>query len=167
MAEEMVSRTVRKVVEAYNFITKELGVDLPSKLLERALMETAHIAVHELAHALIHAVYPEVARLYHEDPVLGECVDEVGGRLLETYISERIGAYVHSFEEHVHELGHYSHLEGLEITAKDLEELYKRISRMIEENKLREAIDLVAGRCRKLVYRNSVQPTTRQRGTSR
>ncbi len=150
MVKEKVLKVVEEIVKAYNFIVKELGITLPSSALEQVLNETSHIAIHELAHALIHTVYPEIEKLHDENPSLGECVDEVGGRIVETYISRKVGAFIHSFEEHVHELEHYTYLKGLRVTAKDLEELYEEVSKALERNRVKEVIGIIIEKCKEL-----------------
>ena len=151
MAEEVILRAVESIARAYRFIVESMGIEIPRSYLERVLGEVSHIAIHELAHAVIHVVYPEIDELYRESEVLGECVDEVGGRILEIYVSRGVGAPTHSFEEHVYELEHYSNLRGLGIRARDLEALYEEASRLIESKDLRKAVELVVAKCRSLV----------------
>ncbi len=147
MVEEVASRVVNNIVRAYRFAREELGVSIPRETLLAVLGEAEHIALHELAHGIVRAIYPEIAGIHHRDPVLGECIDEVYGRMIELYISRRIGAYTHSFEEHAYELAHYTSLQGLGIRASSLEELYRRVEELLEEKRLRESIEVVARRC--------------------
>ncbi len=151
MVEARVERLVKNIVKAYMVLEEVVGKRVPEDVLVRVLGEVEHIAVHELAHGAIRAVCPEIDVVEEEDPVMGECVDEVLARLLETYVSRRIGGFTHSFEEHVHELEHYTSLSGLSIKAEELEELYEQVSRLVEEKNMRSALEKVFSKCREWV----------------
>ena len=151
MIEKLAERVVRNIVEAYSVLKEVVGERVPDDVLVRVLGEVEHIAVHELAHGAVRAVYPEIDAVEDEDPVLGECVDEVLARLLETLVSRRIGGFTHSFEEHVHELEHYTGLSNLNIKAEELEELYEQVSKLVEEKNLKSAIEKVFSKCREWI----------------
>jgi len=144
--EELVSEILRRVVEAGSLLEEVAGRPIPREVLERVLREVEHIAIHELAHGAIRAVFPEIGELEEADPTW-ECVGEVLCRVVEAYASSRLGVEVHSFEEHAMELSLYSRLSGMEIGAEDLGELYREVEPLLEGGGLREALELVAERC--------------------
>jgi len=106
--EELARKVVDEIVRAHKAIAEVLGVELTEKHLENALSEAEHIVIHEMVHQATLMARPELEEIWRSNPRLAECILELGGRILERIVSERIGAYVHSFEEHVHELKHYS-----------------------------------------------------------
>ncbi len=154
MVKDIVERVVENIVKTYTLLEEITGSHIPEEVLRRVIGEAEHIAIHELSHGAIRTVYPGIDELEEKDPVLGECIDEILSRLLETYISDQIGAYKHSFEEHVYELRNYTSLSNLNIRVEDLEELYKHTSRLFKEKKLRNAIDVVAMKCREWIREN-------------
>ncbi len=143
-----VTRVVENIIKARDTIEGILNKPIPEELVLDTLSEVEHIAIHELAHAAIRVAYPEVEELWHRDEVLGECVDEVAARVIEAYVSKRIGAYTHSFEEHLHELMHYTSLGNLGMTAEDLGTLYSEAENLLREGRLRDAVEVVVRRCR-------------------
>ncbi len=147
MVEGLARQVVEKVAEAYKVLSEFAG-PIHSEVLEEALREVEHIAIHELAHSAIRVAYPEIEVLWHRNEVLGECVDEVAARLIESYVSRRIGAYTHSFEEHIHELRHYTSLGNLGMAAEDLASLYSVLEKLLMEGRLRDAVEAVVGKCR-------------------
>jgi len=147
MIEKEASKIINNIIKAYRFIHEAMGVSIPQETVVKVLKEAEHIAIHELAHGLIHTVYPEIIEIHHRDPVVGECIDEICGRLIELYVSSRVGSYTHSFEEHAYELKYYTTLRALDIKARDLEELYRNIESLLEEKKLKEAIEIVTRKC--------------------
>ncbi len=144
---ETISSVVNNIVKAYKFIEESLGISLSRDVLEKILKEVEHIAIHELSHGVIHSVYPEITDLHHRDPIVAECIQEIGARLLELYISSKIGVYTHTFEEHIHELKHYTLLRDIDIKPRDLEELYRETVELIKEKKLIKAVENVVGKC--------------------
>ncbi len=154
MIKNKIKQIIENIIEAYESLREITGRDIPDEILDRVLGETEHIAIHELVHGAIWTVYPEIDKIEEDNRVFGECIDEVLGRLLEMYVSKHVGAYVHSFEEHVHELRYYTSLSGLDIKTEELEELYKRVSSLLEENRLREAIDIVVAKCNEWIKSN-------------
>ncbi len=151
--DEIVSRVLNNLVKAHRFVCEALGVSIPREELAKVFEEVEHVAIHELVHGVVRRVYPGMEELYHEDEVLAECVDEVGARMLELYVSSRVGVYTHSFEEHVHELEHYTNLRDLGVEARDLEELYREFEKLVEEKKLGDALDAVVRKCMEWKHR--------------
>jgi hypothetical protein len=143
---EIISNIINNIIRAYQFI-QDIGISIPAEKLRNILKEVEHIAIHELAHEIIRSIYPETRDYYKSNPILGECIDEVGARMLELYISKRIGTYTHTFDEHVYELKHYTNLQEISIDVRDLEEMYRETEKQIDEKKLKEAIDIVIKRC--------------------
>ncbi len=144
---ELSRQVIENIVKAYRALVELLKCEIPDSILMKVLREVEHIAIHELVHGAIRTVYPEIDRLEEGDPVLGECIDEVAARLLEIYVSRAVGAYVHSFEEHAHELEHYAMLAELKIDAEKLRGLYAEAVVYIERGELRDVIELVRERC--------------------
>ena len=157
MVRDTVECVIGNIVKAYRLFEELMGIRIPRSILERVLRETEHVAIHELAHGAIRVVYPEIDALEERDHTFGECIDEVLSRLLEVYISSRMGVYVHSFEEHEYELKNYTSLSKLNIKARDLEELYRQVSRLLEERRLREAVDVVARKCKEWIRETSLR----------
>ncbi|HDD25662.1 MAG TPA: hypothetical protein ENF75_01050 [Acidilobales archaeon] len=141
--EELAKDVINNIVKAYEELRRVLKIDLPKELVNEALRETEHIVIHELCHAAIRKVYPEIGKVYDVNEAKATCVDELVGRLLETYVSRRVGAFVHSFEEHITELRLYAPLSNLNITPELLKGLYEEMVKAIEGGKLREFIKKV------------------------
>ncbi len=149
--EELSHQVIEDLVKAYRALVELLKHEIPDSILKKVLREVEHIAIHELVHGAIRVVYPEIDTLEEEDPVLGECVDEVAARLLEIYVSRAVGAYVHSFEEHAHELELYAMLAELKIDAEKLRHLYAEVVAHIECGELKTVMDIVRSQCLKWI----------------
>jgi len=152
-SEELAQRLARAVIEGYRAIAEVLGVELPGKVLEDALIEASHIAIHEMVHRAIDHAYPRARELWKTEPDVAVCIEEIGGRFFETLISERIGAPIHSLEDHLFEIKHYSELRDLELGVEDLKQLYDEARRVLEERGFVEALRKVESECRRILQK--------------
>ena len=150
-----VSEVIENIVRAREVIESVVGAPIPEDVLRRVLEEVEHIGIHELAHGALRVVYPGIDRVWHENPVLGECVDEVSARVIERYVSESIGSYTHDYEEHAHELRHYRNLADLNIRGEDLERLYSGVSDALKEGRLIDVVRGVERACREWISRSA------------
>jgi len=116
--ENSINNIIRNIVRAYELIRKIIGKNVSDNILIMILKEIEHIAIHELCHGALYTIYPEINIIENKNHVLSECINEIFSRLLETYTSSKIGAYTHSFDEHLHELKHYTLLSKLNIRFK-------------------------------------------------
>lgn len=145
---------VKGMLAAYEELTHLVGKPLPADLVEEALRETLHVAIHELAHAALRTTYPGFEHLIHKG-ALGECVDEVAARILELMVSNRLGLVAHSIDEHVYELKHYASLANLPISAEDLRELYEEATKFVGAGDVRGAVDSVLSKCSEWISANT------------
>ncbi len=151
---EIIAKEVAgNVIAAYEELTKLLGKPIPLGSVRDALRETLHIAVHELAHAALRAISPELVDIIHSDEVLGECFDEVASRILELIVSERLGIRTHTVEEHLYELKHYTGMANLPLDADELGELYEEALKTVEAGRVRDAVNLALLKCREWAER--------------
>ncbi|RLE58277.1 MAG: hypothetical protein DRJ35_08180 [Thermoprotei archaeon] len=146
-----IKHTIERIVKTYEIYEQILGKQIPLEILEDALAETEHLAIHEMAHAVIRLLFPEINTLEEENITLGECIDEIFARMLERYVSQKIGSSVHTFEEHVYELKHYTSMSDIEIKPEDLEKLYSKISKLLVGGDVESALLIVINECKKLV----------------
>ncbi|HDI02428.1 MAG TPA: hypothetical protein ENF93_02150, partial [Ignisphaera sp.] len=58
--ENLIRRVVNNIVNAYRAIEKELGVSISIDIVENALREVEHLAIHELCHAALNSLYPRI-----------------------------------------------------------------------------------------------------------
>ena len=158
MVKDVIGRVVENIVKAYESFKEITGSPIPEDVLRRVIDEVEHIAIHELAHGAIRAVYHEIDDIEERGHILGECIDEILGRLLETYVSAKISAHIHSFEEHVYELKNYTSLSKLDIKVEDLEELYRQVTKSLGRKELRNTIDIVAKKCEEWIKQTTSNP---------
>jgi hypothetical protein len=146
---DRVAKEVANVaVRAFNLLASLSPVS--EEALAERLRDAVMTAVHELSHEVIHSAYPELGTLHNRDPVL-ECVDEVGARMLEVFVTRKLGARAHSFEDLARELENYPSLREVRWDAGMLEELYSRAEPLLEKRELKGFIDMVVRECRKLL----------------
>ncbi len=145
------SKEVREIIEnfikAYEYLSKLIGKEIPKEEARKILKEVTHISIHELAHAAIHTAYPKIEELWRRDEVLGECVDELMGRILELVVSKELGIPTHTIEEHLHELKHYTNLSKLPISKEELTKLYREVIKRLESEGFEVAIKTVEAKC--------------------
>jgi hypothetical protein len=89
-------------------ILKHVEAELDLQLTENDLADgwddIAHVFLHETCHAALAHAAPWVLDLPDEQHT---AVDEVVARLIEDQMARQLGLYVHTPEQHVHELGGY------------------------------------------------------------
>ena len=144
--EEVAREVVDTIVKAFEVLSSLSPIG-ESSLLER-LRDAVMVIVHELAHEAIGSAYRELSALYEKDPVLEECTDEVGARMLEVFVMKKIGAPAHSFEDLARELECYASLKGACWSADALQELYDRVEPLLERGELRGFVDAIVEECR-------------------
>ncbi len=144
---------MENIIVAHKILEDIIGEDIPHDILEHILDEVEHIAIHELCHAVIRAVYPEIESLYEKNEELATCIDEITSRLLETYVSRKIGGYVHSIEEHVYELKLYKPLSNLNLSENMLAELYVKAEEALNSKEcLCRLLKHVENVCKELIF---------------
>jgi len=136
-------------VKAFNLLASLSPVS--EEALAERLREAVMTFVHELSHEVIRSAYPELGTLHDRDPVLAECVDEVGARMLEVFVTRKLGAPAHSFEDLALELENYPSLREVRWGAGMLEELYSRAEPLLERRELKGLINMIIRECRKLL----------------
>ncbi len=143
-----VKEVIENVIKAYEYLSKLVGGGIPKEELEEVLKEATHLLVHELTHAAIHTAYPKIEEIWEENEVLGECVDEVGGRVLELLVSKELRIPTHTVEEHLHELKHYTNLTKLPITKEELSKLYNEAISKLRNEGIKASIKTIEMNCR-------------------
>ena len=97
--------------------------------------------------------FPEIESLYEKNEEFATCIDEIASRLLETYVSRKIGGYVHSIEEHVYELKLYTPLSNLNLSENTLAELYVRAEEALNSKEcLCRLLKHVENVCEELIH---------------
>ena len=148
-----VKEIIENYVKAYEYLSKLVGKEIPKEEIEEVLKEATHLLIHELTHAAIHTAYPKIKEIWEENEVLGECIDEVGGRVLELLVSKELGIPTHTIEEHLHELKHYTNLTKLPITKEELSKLYDEAISKLRSEGVKALINTVITKCRDWVSR--------------
>ncbi|ALL00329.1 hypothetical protein Pyrde_0279 [Pyrodictium delaneyi] len=143
-AREVFNNLVEKTLEALMLLERITGMSISREKLNRAIYSAVNVILHELSHASIQTVYPELDSIREIDEYLVLCIEEVGARLLEVYVAARIGLPAQSFEEHANELSWFPVFRG-RINSRLLEKLYNEMTEAIRRNMFR---DFVTGELR-------------------
>lgn len=143
-AREVLNNIVERSLEALKLLESITGAVIPREKLNRALHGALNVILHELSHASIQMVYPELDSIREIDEFFALCIEEVGARLLEVYVAARMGLPAQSFEEHANELSWFPVFRG-RINSRLLERLYGEMTEAIRRNMFR---DFVTGELR-------------------